>query len=250
MAKLSFIKKKGEKIGDIPVSKIKLLSSKGLSEPEIVEALKKEGYPVSIINKVLRETVKGVVLPAKITEELRPPSSAEIKAKAAGAEPATETPKLPSHEMPKFPLGPLPPTEPAGRGPVEEEIEEEMPLLPPPKPPEHRERISKEEVEEIVEAILEEKWEEFEEKFGKMEAKVDEIGSKVAEMESVVNELKQIKKTDIQEIKENVNTYKDLFTEMTSRMEATEKVVKDSLAPMMETMRSLSEAVKALKKRK
>lgn len=252
MAKLGFFKKREKKSGNISVDKIRLLSSKGLSETEIVEALKKEGHSKQNIDKILRETVKGAVLSPKTTESLRPPTQSEIKAKATGSETfEIQAPKLPhdSLELREFPMGSVPKPK-TGSHIFDEEIDENMQILPPPRPPGHKESIGREEVEEIVEAVLEDKWKDFEDIIRKIEQKVNELETKVAEMESIVNELKSIKKDDIAEIKTNVSSYKDLITELTSRMESTETIIKNSLTPMMETLRSLSEAVKAIKKSK
>ena len=56
-------------------------------------------------------------------------------------------------------------------------------------------------------------------------------------------------KNEVEQIRSSINQYGESITEMSARMGSVEKVVKDSMTPMMQTLRSLSEAVKELRRK-
>ena len=50
-------------------------------------------------------------------------------------------------------------------------------------------------------------------------------------------------------MKNNITAYKDSIADIAARMEAVERAMKDSLTPMMQSLRSLSDTIKALKEK-
>lgn len=57
-------------------------------------------------------------------------------------------------------------------------------------------------------------------------------------------------KTDMEQIEDKIDTYKQSINEVSARMESIEKAMKDSLTPMMQSMRSLTETIRTVKGKK
>jgi prefoldin subunit 5 len=74
------------------------------------------------------------------------------------------------------------------------------------------------------------------------------MAAKVSGLESTMGQLKGVKPTEVEEIKAGIETYRESMSELSERMEAMERAVKDSLTPMMQSLRSLSETIKVIKK--
>jgi uncharacterized protein YhaN len=102
-------------------------------------------------------------------------------------------------------------------------------------------------IEELVEGIIEEKWLEFRNELANMQAQLAELANKLAALEGSMKNSSQTKRSDMDEIDEKIESYKQSMGEISSRMGAMENAMKSSMTPMMQTMRSLSDAVKSLK---
>ena len=76
---------------------------------------------------------------------------------------------------------------------------------------------------------------------------IDEFKKKIEDLEKTISELR--KREPMTDIKEVFEGYKTDITELATRIEALEKVLNDSLTPMLQTLRSLSEAIKSMKKK-
>ena len=68
-------------------------------------------------------------------------------------------------------------------------------------------------------------------------------------MEQSLTQVKGVKRSEVDDIKTTVESYKESMSELASRMEAMERALKDSLTPMMQSLRSLSETVKVSKEK-
>jgi prefoldin subunit 5 len=71
--------------------------------------------------------------------------------------------------------------------------------------------------------------------------------NRVSLLEQSVNKFDNEKRSDLDSIEDKIDTYKQSIGDVASRMEAVETAMKNSLQPMMQTLRSLSDAVKSLK---
>jgi len=110
----------------------------------------------------------------------------------------------------------------------------------------HEQRMQ--EVEEIVEGVVEEKWDMMRGELSQINASLGSLDSRVNSLEQSLEKLQSEKKTEVQQIEEKIDTYKESMSEVAGRMEAMESAIKDSLNPMMNSLRSLNDTVKSLKK--
>ncbi len=285
---LGFLKKKkketpsapptGNEGADVatPTERVRSLSSQGLSEPEIIKVLKEEGYTPSEADKAMKEALKGAVKtpptqPAGFAREEQPPAAPGTKERLFSGE--MTSPELPSTpvpyeeferigrgpkeggrpDLPEFPgeAGSKPPAEEYKEPEFERELEEEIPRLPESGRSRREKRYEKRrEIEELAETIVEEKWETFRKEMDDVITRFRELEGKITSLEQNVNRLQGEKKTELEEIKNKIDTYKDSISEASSRIEAVERALKDSLTPMMQSIRSLSDAIKTFKTKK
>jgi DNA repair exonuclease SbcCD ATPase subunit len=162
----------------------------------------------------------------------------------------TELPEIPgrgSYREPHVQQPPMGPDEDMGD---EEEDFRPLPRLVPRD--RGRDEIKQERrraIEELTEGVVEEKWNDFRRRIDDINSKFQQINDRIAVLEQKLGQVESDKKSDVLEIESKIDTYKQSIDGIDSRMEAVEKAMKDSLTPMMQTLRSLSEAIKALKEK-
>ena len=131
------------------------------------------------------------------------------------------------------------------------DMDEIEPITPGPRPASKEQRMqARREFEEIAEGVVEER-------MAAMEKHVDDIGDRLKEITVRMNNLQQAldrvqgeRRGDIAEITDKIEGYKMGMSEVSSRMESVERTMKDAMTPMMQSLRSLSDAVKSFKEGK
>ncbi len=244
----------------IPTGRVIQLSSQGVSEPEIIQTLKSEGYTPLQVDQAMKDALKTSVgtgtgatpsapaPPGPSPEPISSPRREMRPEDVPGLPPLpteTELPPPPSAEpLPETPDMPGPALEPPLPG------EEEIPRL--------RESMTKMEVkeekrralEELAESIIEEKWMGIREEIMNLKSQVQEMSLKVTSLEQFIGQIRGEKKTDMEKIDDKIDTYKQSINEVSARMESIEKAMKNSLTPMMQSMRSLTETIRSMKGKK
>jgi len=251
---LSFLKKKPS----VPATqRVSTLVSQGMAEPEIIKTLKTEGYKPADVETALKEAVKTAAAPMQPAAPMAPPRGAMPEEAEAPLEPPLERegPPPSPFELPGMPPpeegleeeAPMPPG--GGWRPPGEEIEELRPI---PTPRRAREEgggaMKRRDMEEIAEAVVEEKWKAFDKEVEGVHKKMEDFALKMSTLESVVNEIKSMKKTEVDEIKTSMDAQRDSIVEMTEKLEAMENAMKNSLTPMMQSLRALTETVSIAKR--
>jgi DNA-binding transcriptional MerR regulator len=205
------------------LSRIEELSSRGLSEIEIIDTLRKEGYSPDEIDKGLTEALKmGATeiraLPPKPKEEPKklPP-------------PPPEPPKLPANlpaplELPSEPMPQVP----------EVSVQQDYFY------PEYS-------TEEYIDYMVKEKTEEINKKINEFMLKQKELESKILSLHEKLSEVSQVKTSEQQLIGTKIDSLKDLIEEMNVRLESLEKAFKETLPALIESIRALSELTQRLK---
>jgi prefoldin subunit 5 len=107
----------------------------------------------------------------------------------------------------------------------------------------------KRQLEEMAEAIVEEKAELFRNEVDQVSEELRKLQTKIRVVEERFDQIDRKKKSELDEIKTSLSGYKESITDVSARMESVERAMKDSMSPMLQTLRSLSEAVKELKKK-
>jgi SOS response regulatory protein OraA/RecX len=242
-------KKKKEQVKKVyvPVDLVLSYSSQGLSENEIKSRLQAEGFSQDIIDKALR-----VALKEKVTSEL-----------PQVAQPQTEAPRIPqpmpmdTHVMPReisrhpAPLGYPPerivsPDEPK-QLPAEEAAKPftfEPTQIKAPESP-----IGEITIEEIIEGVVDERWQDFEERlvdFEKrdmlLQAQIEDLRKRLKEIE---NKLLEKEKGLVVKLDEFGGSVENIE----GRIGSIEKVFKDFLPELTQNIKNMSELVDKIKEK-
>ena len=283
-----------------PTSRVLTLSSQGLSEPEIIQTLRQEGFSPVQVDTAMREALRGAASGAGPAARPAGPRYVQQQEyepqeyRPRRPEPPSldefpeEAPPYPRQQRTQLPPIPQPPMdfeefkrsnrelgfpEIPGREAEDDiprrgmEPEERMPR-PRMRPedefaeedeerpisrfgPRNRDRGEKRHaIEELTEGVVEEKWQDFRRKIDDMSSMFEQLNERISALEQKLGQAQGEKKSDLVEIEDKIDTYKHSIDEIQSRMESVEHAMKDSLTPMMQTLRSLSETIKALKDRK
>ncbi|MEM7825397.1 MAG: hypothetical protein QW412_00880 [Candidatus Aenigmatarchaeota archaeon] len=199
------------------LSRIEELSSRGLSEIEIIEILRKEGYSPDEIDKGLTEALKiGAT-------QLRPPPP----------KPKEEVKKLP--EQPKLPVSlPAP------------EAPEQIPQVP--ETSVQQEYFYPEySTEEYIDYVVKERTEEFSKKMNELILKQKELEAKIVSLYERLSEFSQVKTSEKELIGTKIDSLKELVTEINARVESLERAFKETLPALIESIRALSELTQKIK---
>ncbi|MEM5843917.1 MAG: hypothetical protein QXX07_02610 [Candidatus Aenigmatarchaeota archaeon] len=205
------------------LSRIEELSSRGLSEIEIIDTLRKEGYSPDEIDKGLTEALKF-----SATQPKAPP-----------------LPK-PKEEPKKLPSPPEPPKLPASLPAPLELPSEPMPQIP---------EISVQQdyfypeytTEEYIDYMIKEKTEELNRKISEFMLKQKELEAKILSLHEKLSEVSQTKVTEQQLIGTKIDSLREIIEEMNIRLESLEKAFKETLPALIESIRTLSELTQKLK---
>ncbi|MBL7206636.1 MAG: hypothetical protein ISS36_03490 [Candidatus Aenigmarchaeota archaeon] len=233
-----FGEKKGKgAINKIPsAERVSTLSHQGFSDTEIIRAMRGEGYSPLEVDEGMRSAVKTAAAPP----EPRPPVEQQPAPVQRPPEPIPkEMPPPETHEIPGLPE--LPGTEGLGEIP---DYPDDIDLGRPESPAKHR--LGRD-TEELVEAVTDEKLDAVREDIREVKTDTRDLRRKVEDVETKIQKLAGTEKTEVTEIRKLVTGYGDSISEMAAKMESIEAALKDSLRPMLQTMRSLSETVKELK---
>lgn len=253
-----------------PTAEVQALSSRGVAEPDIINTLRREGYSIGEIDQAMKEALRGRVAPEGPPTPEGPPGPPEPRGPPSG----------PSEP---YELEPLPPPEPLPPGPSRRPIREEPPIPPspigefagvpkgedfaggqtpplggpefpeelPPLPQRRRKTrgIDRREMEELTEVLVEEKLRPLDERFNTIQSQFQQTDNKINALSEEINRMKTAKSGEVKGIEEKIDSYKQNMNEINGKIESMERALKDSLSPMLESLRSLSETVKLLKKK-
>ena len=203
--------------GIIPTDRVRELSGKGFSEPEIIDVLRKEGYGAEEIDRALTQALKiGVT-----GEPERPvglPTLEDIQAQqaqpfAAAAEPTI--PQMPERSM-RYPQQTYP-TEGYG-------------------------------TEELVESIVHERMSEVDQKLNEFRVKYADLERDISDLHHQLSILSKGRSEAEEKILNKIESFKESLNDMNSKISSLDKAFKDALPALIESVRSLSDLVHRLKK--
>jgi uncharacterized phage infection (PIP) family protein YhgE len=210
---LPFLKKKKEALvgkGFIPVDRVREMSSKGFSEPQIVEALLKEGFTIDEIDKALTQALRAAVSgPTEKKEEIKLPTLEEI---------------VKEEKMPEVPEKPLAESY-----------------------PEHYSEAERYSTEEYVDYLVQARVSEIVEKIREIDLKYNELEKRVESIRSQLNEILKARSEEHKQILSKIDSFSENVSEMSIKVSGLEKVFKETLPALIESVRALSELVQRLK---
>jgi len=214
----------------VPVDKILKLAKQGYTDAQIIKQLRQQGYSPRQINDAFNQ--------AKVKLELNkemdvPEPSEEMQQSMATDETADYNPEEQESEVPV----------PEGDEPVQEETPAETEAAPTPQEsgesypyqyPSYPARASTEDVEELVDEVVDEKWQQFRKKTGNIEEVKDRVDSslrtfnkKLDRNEAILNKLVEATK---EKFKEQNNEIRSLSADVAALKETLKKIMNPLIA--------------------
>lgn len=211
-----FRRKKGKEeefVTTIPLQDVIALKAQGLTNEQIINQLRAQGYSFAQIRDALAQAeIKGAVV--------RKPEA------ALPTPPETITPApIPTPGIPT----PMPVTPPGA-----------------PTPPEKERDI--ETIERILEEIIEEKWRDVDEKLKEIEKWKEVVESRVNETSNRLNEIVSRLGMIEQTIASKVSEYGKSMQEVASQMAAMEKIMTKLIPSLADSIKELREVIESSKK--
>lgn len=211
---------------DVPVQAVLSLRSQGLSNEEIIDQLRDQGFNLQAIRDAMSQAeVKSAAVTPKMNNNSMPRASQATK---------TAPKPFPSIEEPELP--PLPGEEEGGMPESSMFAEEEK-----------IESGKIEEIERVLEEIVNEKWKDVTDKFSRMEesrfkteAEVKSLSKKVEELTTRLDKLNSI-------LMGRVEEYHKTMQDVDVEVRALEKVMQKLVPSMAEQIKALKDVVVELK---
>jgi len=206
--------------GFIPTDKVKDLSSKGFSEPEIIDILRKDGFSSEEIDRALTQTLKiGVT-----GEEHELPTLGTINQGAQDFYPSVE------QQPPVF--------QQQFQEPVQQPIPQPQAYYP-------QEVIN----EEIIESIVHEKMADFDERLVEFRNRYNELERKIMDLHNQLAVVSKGGKERESELISKVDSLKEEMEEMSAKLSSLEKTFKEALPSLIESVRALTDLVHEMKRK-
>ncbi|MFH1236925.1 MAG: hypothetical protein V1648_00770 [Candidatus Aenigmatarchaeota archaeon] len=247
----------------VPTDEVRAWSSRGMSEPDIIRNLRREGYATGEIDQAMKEALRSRVSGNFYNNK---PMVNEYGEASLGPPPEEapereEIPKglaYPGADMDDDDITPPPYDSPAEQRepqypdmPEGDYFNEPAPRRPAPAMGMRGQTkgVDRREIEELAEVIVEEKLRELKEHFKAIDMQFQQVTRKVDSISDEMNRVRMEKSNEVKGIEGKIDGYSRNMDEINGRMESMEKALKDSLSPMLESMRSLADLVKSMKEK-
>ena len=213
---MPFLEQKAETMrgkGHSPIERVRELASKGFSEVDMIDILKKEGYSADEIDSALTEALKmgvgGISPPAEGIPSL--PKAEELQPRQEAVEvPETSLPQsyyyAPQQQQQQYPS------------------------------------------EEYIDYVVRERTAELDDKLREFVIKYSELEKRMGEVHEQLSELAKSKTTGEQLIIAKLEEVKALQVDLESRLAGVEKAFKETLPALIESVRALSDVVQRMKR--
>ena len=199
--------------GYVPLKEVAALRERGLSDREIITKLKEQGFSYDEIEKGLLQTLKGVVGKREEPKKEEKEESVPIEDIYGGAVEESTTPTTPAVEEVTY-LG--------------EEVSPELTI------------------EELVEGVVNEKWEVFEKEMKSLRDEQTQMLREIKNLQSTIANISGEGKSG--ELAVRMETLETKISSIESRVNALEKAFKQFLPSLIENVRTLTSLVKEMKR--
>lgn len=196
---------------DVPIEEVQKMNAQGMSDKDIIKKLKSQGYSYDSIEKAMLQAVKeGVDEPAPVSD---------------------------SNEMPSFPE---PPGAPQKRG---SEAEPLFPEFEPQEVPEMGTINPEVIIEELVEGVIEEKWNKFSSRIDKLE---NDLSLMRGEMKQIP---KSVQQSNTKDLEAKIAEMNEQLDELEARIGGLEKAFKQFLPSLTRNIEALSRMIHEMKEK-
>ncbi len=231
-----FGEKKGDNSNSVPVDKVLALKKQKLSNNQIVEALQREGYSISKIFDAMSQ--------AEMAESSNADVSRPLGQVANPVNPTIQAPNIPSfEEYQNANQQAYPPA--TSQQPAYPNQQAYQPAYAP-----FDENELNEKIEEVTEAIIEEKWKDFAETIEKIIEWKNAMQEKFDKFENELDFLKQEFDKIHTALIKKIDQYDKGMSNVGAQLKAMEMVFKDILPKFTENVNLLSDYAEKVKKKK
>lgn len=213
---LPFLKSSGK--GSIPVERVRDLTGRGFSEVEVIDILRKEGYAPEEIDTGLTQALKFAAgsSPQQSAEypkaESTLPTLEEIMPKQ---QPQAQSPQMPETSLPQE---------------YYQSYQQNYPT------------------EEYVDYVVQARMGDVSQKVTEFSVKAQEIERRVQEVSDRINEIMSLRNAEQTQILSKIETFSEGVSDIETRMGSLEKVFKETLPALIESVRGLTDLVQRLKR--
>jgi len=221
MVGLPFLKRKEPEIiigkGFIPIHRVKELSAQGFSEPEIIDILRKEDFSAGEISKALTQALtvgvtgeakRGEVGPILSKEEPKLPRFEEIMKEAV----PPQAPQIPETSLPAEYYAPAYSTE------------------------------------EYVDYVVQSRLGEVNEKVNEIDIRHQELEKRIEQIGEQLSDILKSRGGEQQALLSRIDSFKENIEDTNARLGGMEKAFKETLPPLIESVRALSDLVQRFKR--
>ena len=219
-----FGRKEEEVEEEIPINDVIYMKRSGMSTNQIISTLQREGFSYSAIRKALMQ------------------ADMKLEVGGPGYEEAPAGPPMFRERVPRG-LREIP--TPEGFEP--EAVPEVRPMIPPPRKPS---RELMEDIEELTEKIVEEKWRRLDETLDAVRAWRDDVEDRISTIREDISDIKDTEKARYEEAEAELRNLENQIKDLESRVLALERGFKAFREMMPEFTRGVKELIKATEKLK
>lgn len=213
--------------GVVPTDKVKTLSGKGFSEPEIIDVLRKEGYSSEEIDSALTQALKLGVTGEDEGTMTKPPTLQELQSQQA-QHPQQQQTNMPSMMQDNNSIPQMP----------EQSMQFQQTYYP----------TEEYNTEELVESIVQERMGELDTKLSEFRNKYSKLERRLADLHNQLSVISKSKNESEHEIVSKIDAFGGTLNEMNARLSSLEKAFKEALPALIESVRSLTDLVGRLKR--
>lgn len=219
--------------GFLPVDKIKDLSSKGFSETEIIDILRKEGFNSEEIDRALTQSLK-IGVTGEETKNLPTLQDFDLTEEYQTSSPQN----MPIFQQPTM-----------FQQPTVTDIHQ--PVAQPLQYPQQQEYYQQQEfaTEELIESIVHERMIELDERLAEFKTKYSDLERKILDLHNRLSILAKGGREKDSEIISKIDSYKDILEEVSAKLSSLEKTFKEALPALIESVRSLTDLVHEMKRK-
>lgn len=225
----------------IPVDIVHRLAAQGYSEADIISQLRKQGFSPSQIDKALTVALKSKIGAPQPPVERNPQQIPTPPQRFTPPEKIVPGPKTkPALE----PLSlPSPPTEFTFEETPQEFVEK-------PEIPKEEEIGPEITLEEVIEGIVAEKWNQFEERLNRFEERDIQLQNQIDELRRKIDEIEKLTKESEKTLLGKLEEFGEHVSGIEGRIGSIEKAFKDFLPELTDNIRTMAELVEKMKEKK
>jgi len=203
--------------GFVPVNRVKELSIKGFSEPEMIDVLRREGFSAEEIDRALTQALRlGVTGEPESTSTLPTMESMQMQQQT----PSNQVPQIPERSL-QYP----------------EHYHSHDPA--------HQEGDG---TEELIESIVQERMNGVDQRFHELSSKQTDLERGLSSLHHQLSIMSKGRTQTEEMMISKIDSFKDTLLEISARMSSLEKAFKEALPALIESVRALIDLVQRFKR--